>query len=223
MSEGGCYAWKRQTITGNPACDYSNLSKPLPKLPKGHVWVRNSETREWSVVDTTKTSCEDFGLGLTAETKTNLHVAVGVPVEIESSSDYLYHSIQPTDTFPGICLRYGIDALSLRQANNKFSGSNLLFAPETLLIPIARKALGNSNENTGGLQGSVRRSTVGKEDKVTKFLLSFRNKASSSTSISRKEAIAYLDMNDGNLEMAIQDAKDDLGWEQGEGETSTLL
>lgn len=220
MSEGGCLAWKRQTITGNPACDYSNLSKPLPKLPKGHVWVRNSETREWSVVDTTKTN--DSGLGLTAETQKSLHVAVGVPVEIEPSSDYLYHSIQPTDTFAGICIRYGIDALSLRQAN-KFSGSNLLFAPETLLIPIARKALGNSNENTGDLQGSGRRSAVGKEDKVTKFLLSFRNEASSSTLISRKEAIAYLDMNDGNLEMAIQDAKDDLGWEQGEGETSTLL
>ena len=155
MSEGGCFPWKRQTITGNPACDYSNLSKPLPKLPKGHVWVRNEETREWSVADTTKTGLGDNCTD-TAETETTLHLAVGVPVEIESSSDYLYHKIQPTDTFPGICLQYGIDAVSLRQAN-KFSGSNLLFAPETLIIPIARKAFENrnSNQNNNGLKSSV--------------------------------------------------------------------
>jgi hypothetical protein len=30
-------------------------------------------------------------------------------------------------------------------------------------------------------------------------------------------------MNDGNLEMAIKDAKEDFGWELGEGETSPIL
>ena len=50
MSDGGTFPWKRQIVQGNPG-DYTNLSRPLPNLPKGKEWYRNPETREWSIVD----------------------------------------------------------------------------------------------------------------------------------------------------------------------------
>jgi len=44
------------------------------------------------------------------------------------------HWIQPSDTFQGICLQYGITSTQLRQANYGFSGTNLSLAPNPLKI-----------------------------------------------------------------------------------------
>uniref|UniRef100_A0A7S2A3L4 LysM domain-containing protein n=1 Tax=Trieres chinensis TaxID=1514140 RepID=A0A7S2A3L4_TRICV len=49
--------------------------------------------------------------------------------------DYALHTVLPTDTLWGICLRYSVDPLRLRRVN-VFSGSNLHFAPPTLLVPL---------------------------------------------------------------------------------------
>ncbi len=226
MSEGGYFPWKRQTITGGKPGDYSSLSKPLPALPKGMAWLRNPETREWSIIDINKTN-NDSGDDLeNNRSDKSLLLSVGIPVNIDLSTptkrlpancDYLVHVVQSTDTFQGICLKYGITPLALRQVN-KFSGSNLILAPKALVIPLSRKdyqaKLLQQNEDNGSNE---------LESKINHFLLSFHRKQASTALVGRKEAIAYLDMNDWNLEMAIKDAKEDFGWELGEGEKSPIL
>jgi|EP01083_Nonionella_stella_P063528 hypothetical protein len=209
MSEGGVYPWRRQSITGNPG-DYSCLSNPLPNPPKGQAWVRNPETREWSIIDMMATEQEQRNV---LEDLASRKQQLLVP----ENCDYLEHHVEPTDTLQGICLQYGVKPLTLRQAN-KFSGSNLLLAPETLIIPLLRQ----NNVKTIAGDEDKNSSKDGKEVKIKQLILAFRTHKAS-TMLSRKEAIAYLDMNDGNLEMAIKDAKDDFGWEIGEGEESSLL
>ncbi len=218
MSEGGYFPWKRQTIQGTPG-DYSNLSRPLPTLPKGHSWARNPETREWSVVldEDNDFSNQDTLRGgeLQASDEVDLNNR-----KLPEGCDYLQHQVQKSDTFQGICLKYGITPTSLRQTN-KFSGSNLLFAPELLIIPLVKKL---SKGSSGGGANSTLSSTPQKmkETQINQFLVTFRQHRASNL-VSRKEAQAYLDMNDGNLEMAIRDAKADFGWELGEDEKTSLL
>lgn len=89
-------------------------------------------------------------------------------------------------------------------------------APKTLIIPLTRQ----DNKSTTFMNEKEVKND--KDAKINQFLFTFRNNQASSM-VGHKEALAYLDMNDGNLEMAIQDAKDDFGWELGEGETSNLL
>ena len=211
MSEGGYFPWKWQTIAGNPPCDYSTLSSPLPNLPKGHVWVRNPESREWSIVDNTTIDHDAAAVNekvssLPSQRTTDMTF-------LPHNCDFLEHIVQSTDTFQGLCLKYGITPLQLRQVN-KFSGSNLLMAPKTLIIPLTIKgAAANTKMGKG----------ASKQDKINQFLYRFRNHKAAHDSLSRKEVIAYLDMNDDDLEMAIQDAKDDFGWELGEDASTALI
>lgn len=214
MSEGGYFPWKRQSIIGTPG-DYSTLSSPLPPLPKGYSWVRNPETREWSVNcvvdDGTGEESKHFDEGgLVLDSSLNVTGEGKLPDEC----DYVQHQVQKSDTFQGICLKYGITPVSLRQVN-KFSGSNLSFAPELLIIPLSRKL----NDGTKTKADST---PLAKEEKLNQFIRTFQ-KHRASNLVSRKEAQAYLDMNDGNLEMAIKDAKADFGWELGKDETTGLL
>lgn len=185
-------------------CDYSNLSSPLPSLPTGHYWVRNDETREWYVSVDEATMLEKDTKGeFVQDSAVDMEGRTNLP----DDCDYLQHQVQKSDTFQGICLKYGISPVALRQTNN-FSGSNLLFAPELLIIPLARTLARKSKVDAeNGLSASS-----SKEHKLNQFLLTFRNHTASDL-VSRKEAQAYLDMNDGNLEMAIKDAKADFGWE----------
>jgi LysM repeat protein len=52
MAEGGQLPWKRQTIdySRGPPCDYSELTKPLPKPPNGVKWKQDDETKEWRLI-----------------------------------------------------------------------------------------------------------------------------------------------------------------------------
>lgn len=188
--------------------DYSNLTKPLPPLPTGHEWVRNPETREWSVIDTA-----------TKGPITNETISVNLnDRKLPDNCDYVTHQVQSADTFQGICLKYGITPTSLRQTN-KFSGSNLLFAPELLIIPLVRKVNAKLELNNKLWKSNV---ATSKQQKLNEFIMAFR-KHRAAELITGKEAQAYLDMNDGNLEMAIRDAKADFGWEVGEGNENTYL
>ena len=54
------------------------------------------------------------------------------------------HIILPNDTLQGLTLQYKVSATRLRQLN-KFSGSNLSFAPKKLLIPIKKMHLNGEN------------------------------------------------------------------------------
>ena len=131
MAEGRQLPWKQQVIdrSRGPACSYSNLRRPLPRFPKGASWTRDEKTREWSIVglpEATHPAAHPKHLNLN-----------NIDGKIEGV-DYVLHTIQPSDTFAGLCLKYRISAMKLRRAN-KFSGSNLRLAPATLVIPLEPK------------------------------------------------------------------------------------
>ena len=161
MAEGGMFDWKRQTVVEKPTADYSNLRQPLI-VPKHMKWHQDPATREWSLVekDANKmTTSTPISTPISTSALVE-HVDTAIPVENMNDDkkdiqkiqnlnlnlkqnavkgvDYLEHKVQPTDTFQGICLTYGITATKLRQTN-MFSGTNLKLAPSTLLIPIISK------------------------------------------------------------------------------------
>jgi len=55
--------------------------------------------------------------------------------QVQPQQQQKQYYIQPTDTFQGICLQFGITATQLRRANRGFSGTNLFLAPNPLQIP----------------------------------------------------------------------------------------
>lgn len=181
MSEGGILEWKRQQIKLVKTADYSDIQKPLPKLPNDCEWYQNKDTKEWRVVhipkSTSTCSDEDQNLSLT-------------------------HKVSPTDTIQGICLKYKISPRELRKANH-FTGDNLYFAPETLIIPTKKSTV---PEPFGDIDKHC-----GKGIKVSRFLQAFNQ--SSKKNLGEKEAIAYLDMNEWDVEIAVNMAMDDLMYE----------
>ena len=88
----------------------------------------------------------------------------------------------------------------MRQLNN-FSGSNLALAPDVLVIPATSKSV----------KQIPMTAEQEREIKVRRFLLAFKQKKNSS--FNRSEAMAYLEMNDYDVEKAIEDAKADSEWE----------
>jgi len=91
---------------------------------------------------------------------------------------------------------------------NCFSGSNLALAPHRLIIPV--KCIRGATVQQSPQQV--------KESQINSFLHAFRSRRSS---VGRKEASAYLEMCDWVLDEAIQDAKDDFGWEDGDSYSDT--
>ena len=124
MSEGGLFAWKLQTIDNRrgPAGSYTNMRLPTP--PKDQHWVQDLDTKEWHLVNIVPTTDDTI-----PEAK----------VEEDTQPDLLHHTVLPTDTFQGICLKYKITPTELRRANGGFSGTNLHLVPNPLRIPINSK------------------------------------------------------------------------------------
>jgi len=116
--------------------------------------------------------------------------------------------------------QYKVSQTTLRQLNH-FSGSNLALAPHTLIVP--KDPASSSSSSSPNLAGdtSSKPSTEKSIQRFLKTLKSYsmdlhRSGRTDITELGRKEAIAYLDMNNGNVEVAIKDAKDDIGWEDGD-------
>lgn len=218
MSEGGLLAWKVQKVKlRGPVADYSKEALTLPNPPKGTHWEKDDETREWGIVPDTPTNAtnndesEPFDTidlhndtgnneSATAETKDNQDTddtndGSSGP---QKGLDYIEHVVLPTDTLQGLCIRYKITAPKIRQAN-RFTGTNLLLAPSTLLIP-----LNKDHVISGRICVQDRNS---REFKVQAFL-------DKVIGMSSKEANAYLDMADNDLEEAVRDALDDKEWEK---------
>ena len=63
------------------------------------------------------------------------------------------HWIQPSDTFQGICLLYGVTSTQLRRANYGFSGTNLSLAPNPLRIPNPLKVPTTLTSTTKSITG----------------------------------------------------------------------
>jgi hypothetical protein len=85
------------------------------------------------VLKTVQDVVEVVALEDTDTTRTTLDEdAPPVPV---LGQDYVVHTVLPSDTFSGICLRYKVKPVTLRRVN-QFSGTNLALAPSKLLIPL---------------------------------------------------------------------------------------
>lgn len=185
MSEGGLLSWKRQKLKLAKAADYSEIQKPLPNPPEGYQWKFSEDKKEWS-------------LELICPTLSSLTSQNNVASKEEGHQGF--HQVLRTDTIQGICLKYNVSPYQLRKRNH-FTGDNLFSAPEVMVIP-----------NHGRSDGGVLKDADDKNVKVSKFLVAFSGSLNSG--ISRKEAIAYLDMNDWDVSKAINDAKDDLSFEK---------
>ena len=104
------------------------------------------------------------------------------------------------DTFQGICLRYKISALELRQANG-FSGTNLRLAPSVLKIPFSVKASKATEAEVAAFKAQGEGEQI---DDVARACIG----------LSRIECRAYLSMNDWNTQLAISQALEDLEFER---------
>mmetsp|Transcript_1053 Transcript_1053/g.1767 ORF Transcript_1053/g.1767 Transcript_1053/m.1767 type:complete len:192 (-) Transcript_1053:346-921(-) len=186
MAEGQQLPWKVQKIdtSRGPPGNYDRIRDPLPPPPVGTTWARDQETGEWSVV-----KCDTTG-----ESDQHSPSSAVSDGAIEGV-DYVIHTVQPSDTFSGICLRYKISALQLRRAN-RFSGTNLRLAPSRLVIPLGKDGLSG---------GHARRESP--EYKLKEVMAAVPQLGSSA------EAKSYLLMSGWDVEEAIKAAKDDLGWE----------
>ena len=126
---------------------------------------------------------------------------------------------QPNSTFCLLLLfsqtKYKVTPTQLRQWN-RFTGSNLLLAPDILIIRV------EAADPSPNLSYSKDWKQSEKNRKVQKFLLMLENKtnvpysAAHKLSLSPMEAQAYIDMYDGNVEKAVQEAIHDLQWEGNE-------
>jgi hypothetical protein len=188
MTEGGVYPWKRQIIrSAGPTADYSTILAPLPKPEHGLEWRKVGH--EWQLVEKEEETADpDLDAGVNTHESTKQTAIENV--------DYVIHTILPSDTLAGLCLRYKVSATKLRQIN-KFSGSNLLLAPSNLIVPIDGK-------DVGAIQVQDKTKP---EYKLQAFLASCPH-------LRLFERRAYLEMNDWNLDNAIAHAKSDDRWEK---------
>jgi hypothetical protein len=143
-------------------------------------WVQDEDTNEWRLDELVPQDEETIGIA------TLVHDDGG-------DNPSLWHQVQPTDTFQGICLKYKVTPTQLRQANGGFSGTNLFLAPNPLRIPKMAKHV-------------VEAQVVDDNARPQKKLLTLLQ---SCPSLSHSEAKCYLELNDWNLKEALSDAKED--------------
>lgn len=165
--EGGVLPWKKQAILNNSP-NVDDYGKPLPPPPIGFYWNRLSDGR-WELL--------------------HYDDKIAEPSEICTFQTILEHVVMPNDTIQGICLRYGVSQVSLRQYNN-FSG-NAFRSRKTLKIPLQ--------------PGQPIHVQLNSEEIL---IQRFKNETGEST----EEAKFYLNEHKGNLESALQDWRKDDEW-----------
>mmetsp|Transcript_24385 Transcript_24385/g.35655 ORF Transcript_24385/g.35655 Transcript_24385/m.35655 type:complete len:202 (+) Transcript_24385:42-647(+) len=201
MAEGGLLPWKTQNINVDrgPVSDYKEVHKPLPPPPKGMKWNYDQSTREWSIVAEEKQPVPHETILSVKENDTASSFTTAESKTPIYGKDYVDHEVLPTDTLQGICLRYGINATKLRQANN-FSGSNLLLAPSKLIIPLTGKPVKVLDRTSN-------------KGKIHAFCVELPN-------LGPSEAKAYLELSDWDLTEALTDAKEDIKWDKDDSKTN---
>jgi|EP01033_Poteriospumella_lacustris_P000052 hypothetical protein len=168
--EGGYLPWKTQTVV-NMSPDVEYFTKSLPPPPSGHFWERQ-ENGEWVLF------------------RMPVNESISSAVEFTKPS-IVEHTIMPTDTLQGLCLRYRVSAINLRRMN-MFSGNNIQFK-KTLLIPVEGGTFVEFQQNTEEV-----------------ILQKFRNATQEGIAESR----LYLDEFNWNLEAALESWKKDEKWEE---------
>jgi LysM repeat protein len=198
MSEGGQLPWKRQPIVvRGPTADYSRLRTPIPDPPGGWKWLREGHDLKLVEEKEQDSNAQTSGESCVGSRYLRIKQATQSPVTPEAVEhvDYLVHTVLPSDTLAGICLRYKVSAMQLRRVN-RFSGSNLSLAPAKLVIPLTDKVT--------QIQLQDRSSP---EYKMQAMLIEF-------PCLRESERKAYLQLNDWDLEAAKRNARDDICWEQ---------
>ena len=215
------------------ACDYADIQKPLA-TPKGAKWVKDMDGHWSLVRDDSDDKSKrkyKLAVGEVWHVRGNRPAPTLVPIPLEKNKPvvgddapdedvekdgqdehptaveglhYLVHTITPSDTFSGLCLRYRIKPHELRRVN-RFSGSNLRLAPHTLIIP-----LGPDGQGLNG--GKVREQNRNcPEFKLHALQGEF-------PSLRHAECKAYLELADWDLAEAIKAAGEDEEWEKKEEE-----
>ena len=206
MAEGGCLPWKVQQIdtSRGPVAEYRSIHQQLPKLPNGSFWVHDETTGDWKVQKKNSESTTALKVDRevlshkkpVAKNGDTLSSSTTETKEATLAIDYVEHTVLPSDTFQGLCLRYRITATQLRQANG-FSGTNLLLAPPKLVIPLSDKDL-----------SKIRLQDQSSPDfKIHSFL-------SQVPELRCHEARAYLELYDWDVEQAVTNAQQDVAWEK---------
>ena len=179
---------------GQPG-SYAGLSKPLPNPPKGQEWARDASTREWKLVPTT-TAAPQGG-----DAPPPPPPPPTPPSAAAGSPPRRHHEVLPTDTFRGICLRYGVSSISLRRANNML-GDDLKLAPDVLVIPPPQSSDETKN----------RRPTKPPTNEEKIASLVFKAKLHSKVELACSEARAYLERAGWDVNDAIENVKEDFAW-----------
>jgi len=249
MSEGGIYPWKVQRIelprSGGRAgvvTSYANLKEPLPSPPKGQTWVQDVQTREWKVVPVAVEQDDSSppavvarpadanydGDDATAVVAAPVSVeAIPVIVEATDSSGGLeggvrYHDVLPTDTFQGICLRYKVTPTELRRANKMIamaaSSTSLKLAPKKLIIPANDR---NKELFLGGGSSSNTTKCPTREEKIATLI--YKVSRITQNKLTYSEAVAYLELAEGDVTLAIENVYTDFGWTNGQSSMEEIL
>lgn len=205
------YPWKQQTIdtSRGPVGTYRNLRKPLDVPPKGMEWQYDeSHVDKWVLkrIGDNSTAGDQLASAQTLpdapktlDSKDKNNQNDNEPFQLVEGVDYLKHTVlHDVDTFQGLCLKYRINAIQLRQANGGFSGTNLRMAPPVLYIP---------------LKGHPERLNIRAQDK-TSLEYKMQSLLVEFPRLRQPEAKAYLELADGDLEAARKEAKEDLEWEE---------
>ena len=151
-----------------------------------------------------------------------------------------YHLVQPTDTFQGICLRYKLTPMELRRANNMvlMESNNHLALHTKLVIPMRSKTsttITQSSSSSSSPTNKNKSVNQSKEEKIA-MLLSKISSLSSSPSLrgsnsgsrnnnvaklSYSEARAYLEIEDWDIDRAIESVAEDFGWSASSSSSSS--
>jgi len=184
MAEGGFLPWRTQPADGVVYADYSQLREALPPPPQGFHWEQRSDSGEWELVD--ESSLHHAG-DKTAEEEPE-DAEDPLPEEL----GFIEHTIMPSDTLTGICLRYRVSRDELRK-HNDFFGENFRLCL-SLRIPVQHLK-----------PWELRRQENTEEVKLQKL----RNL----TKMPKIEAKVYLEEYGGNIELAFAAWKEDNDWE----------
>jgi LysM repeat protein len=168
--EGGSLPWKTQVIINNSPT-IESYGKPLPPPPSGFYWEKKADD-SWELLVVANSS-PNSGLKTTVEN----------PSVVE-------HTVMPSDTLQGICLRYRVTPVELRRVN-MFSGNSIQLM-KTLKIPLA-----------AGVQFE---SQLDGEDVTIRRFANLTNEGQSESKI-------YLEENGWDLDKAYAQWKVDEKWE----------
>lgn len=193
-------AWKRQKIRPPKGgrigtCTYDDVSKPLPPPPDGQIWTKD-EMNQWRLVPCATGEPAQAEVVSIHEGDAQINGGESEGVRVASAKSHnnsvLYHEVRPTDTFQGICLRYKVTPTELRRANRLLS--NNLSLVEKLAIPLNQR-----DERAAITQIPTREEIVA--DLVTRV--------SASATLTHTEARAYLELNDWNMDAAVENIRED--------------